>query len=87
MQKSINETSLTIPINPYGRSKLTIEHILSDFSSAYGLQYIVLRYFNAADAHVSAEIGESHNPETHLIPIVLQHLLGHCERVSIFGSD
>ena len=83
----IDETSPTLPINPYGRSKLMIEHMLADFAKAYGLQYVVLRYFNAAGAHESAVIGESHNPETHLIPIVLQHLLGQRDKVSIFGSD
>lgn len=83
----IKETCPTSPINPYGRSKLMIEHILADFAKAYGLQYIILRYFNAAGAHETATIGESHDPETHLIPIVLQHLLGKRDRVSVFGSD
>ncbi len=83
----IDETCPTLPINPYGRSKLMIEQILADFAKAYGLQYIVLRYFNAAGAHKSAVIGESHDPETHLIPIVLQQLLGQREKVSVFGSD
>ncbi|WP_163182672.1 UDP-glucose 4-epimerase GalE [Neobacillus sedimentimangrovi] len=83
----IKETCPTSPINPYGRSKLMIEHILADFAKAYGLEYIILRYFNAAGAHETATIGESHDPETHLIPIVLQHLLGKRDRVSVFGSD
>lgn len=83
----IDETCANQPINPYGRSKLMIEQILEDFSHAYGLNYIVLRYFNAAGAHVSGEIGEDHNPETHLIPIILEHLLGLRENISIFGSD
>ncbi|HWO76913.1 MAG TPA: UDP-glucose 4-epimerase GalE [Bacillus sp. (in: firmicutes)] len=83
----ITEDTMTNPINPYGRSKLMIEHILADFSKAYGLNYVVLRYFNAAGAHVSAEIGEKHDPETHLIPIVLQHLLGEREHIAVFGSD
>ncbi len=83
----IDETTLTAPINPYGQSKLMVEKILADFSKAYGLHYVVLRYFNAAGAHESAVIGESHDPETHLIPIVLQHLLGQRETVSVFGSD
>ncbi len=74
-------------INPYGRSKLMIEQILADFASAYGLNYVVLRYFNAAGAHESGEIGEDHKPETHLIPIVLQHLLGQREKISVFGTD
>mgnify|MGYP001770526895 FL=1 len=64
-----------------------IEQILADFASAYGLNYVVLRYFNAAGAHESVEIGEDHNPETHLIPIVLQHLLGQRDKISVFGTD
>jgi UDP-glucose 4-epimerase len=83
----INETSVTAPINPYGHSKLMVEKILADFSNAYGLNYVVLRYFNAAGAHKSAVIGESHDPETHLIPIVLQQLLGQREKVAVFGTD
>lgn len=83
----ITEDCPTNPINPYGRSKLMIEHILGDFATAYGLNYVVLRYFNAAGAHKSAEIGEDHHPETHLIPIILQHLLGKREKISVFGTD
>lgn len=83
----IDESQPTLPINPYGRSKLMVEHILEDFAKAYGLNYIVLRYFNAAGAHESAEIGESHDPETHLIPIILQHLLGKRDKISVFGTD
>ncbi len=83
----IDETSATNPINPYGCSKLMVEQILSDCSKAYGLNYVVLRYFNAAGAHESAVIGESHEPETHLIPIILQQLLGQREKVAVFGTD
>ncbi|WP_066368661.1 UDP-glucose 4-epimerase GalE [Neobacillus fumarioli] len=83
----IDESTATNPINPYGHSKRMVEQILADFAKAYGLRYVVLRYFNAAGAHPSAVIGESHDPETHLIPIVLQHLLGEREQVSVFGSD
>ena len=83
----ITEETATNPINPYGKSKLMIEDILSDISAVHNLEYVVLRYFNAAGAHVSAEIGESHDPETHLIPIVLQHLLGEREQISVFGTD
>ncbi|WP_102344808.1 UDP-glucose 4-epimerase GalE [Bacillus sp. Marseille-P3661] len=83
----IDESTATNPINPYGRSKLMIEQILADYAKAYGLNYVVLRYFNAAGAFESAAIGESHDPETHLIPIVLQHLAGVREKVSVFGSD
>ncbi|MCM3363560.1 UDP-glucose 4-epimerase GalE [Niallia sp. MER TA 168] len=83
----ISESSKTAPINPYGKSKLMIEQILADFHQAYGLNYVVLRYFNAAGAHESGEIGENHDPETHLIPIILQHLLGTREAISVFGTD
>ncbi|WP_223594230.1 UDP-glucose 4-epimerase GalE [Neobacillus bataviensis] len=83
----IDESTVTAPINPYGHSKLMVEQVLADFSKAYGLNYVVLRYFNAAGAHDSAVIGESHDPETHLIPIVLQQLLGQREKVSVFGDD
>jgi UDP-glucose 4-epimerase len=83
----IDETTKTAPINPYGQSKLMVEQMLADFSKSYGLNYVVLRYFNAAGAHESATIGESHDPETHLIPIILQQLLGTREKVSVFGSD
>ena len=83
----IDETSTTTPINPYGQSKLMVEQILSDLSTSDGLKYVILRYFNAAGAHHSAAIGESHDPETHLIPIILQHLLGQREKISVFGSD
>lgn len=83
----ITEQTPTNPINPYGHSKLVIEQILANMAPVYDFQYIVLRYFNAAGAHESGEIGESHDPETHLIPIVLQHLLGERENILIFGSD
>lgn len=83
----IDEKQPTNPINPYGRSKLMIEQVLEDFSKAYELHYVVLRYFNAAGAHELAEIGESHNPESHLIPIILQHLLGQRDKISVFGTD
>ncbi|MFC0417471.1 UDP-glucose 4-epimerase GalE [Cytobacillus solani] len=83
----IDEKTAASPINPYGHSKLLIEQMLADFKAAYGLNYVILRYFNAAGAHESAKIGESHHPETHLIPIILQQLLGQREKVSIFGSD
>ncbi|QAV25691.1 UDP-glucose 4-epimerase GalE [Neobacillus thermocopriae] len=83
----ITEDCPTNPINPYGRSKLMIEHMLSDFASAYDLRYVVLRYFNAAGAHESGGIGEDHHPETHLIPLILQHLLGMRDKISVFGTD
>jgi UDP-glucose-4-epimerase GalE len=75
------------PINPYGRSKLMIEWILQDYAAAYGLKYVSLRYFNAAGADPDAEIGEDHNPETHLIPLVLDAALGKRDHVEIYGTD
>ncbi|MCI9489061.1 UDP-glucose 4-epimerase GalE [Lachnospiraceae bacterium 48-42] len=75
------------PINPYGASKLMIERILSDYHKAYGLNYCCLRYFNAAGADPEGEIGESHNPETHLIPLILAAAAGDREAVKVFGTD
>ncbi|URM33421.1 UDP-glucose 4-epimerase GalE [Cytobacillus firmus] len=83
----ISEDLATKPINPYGRSKLMVEHILEDAFQAHGLNYVTLRYFNAAGAYHTGEIGESHDPETHLIPIILGHLLGERESISVFGTD
>ncbi|MFB2624060.1 UDP-glucose 4-epimerase GalE [Methanothermobacter marburgensis] len=75
------------PISPYGRSKLMVEEILRDYSDAYGLSYASLRYFNAAGADPEGEIGELHEPETHLIPIVLDAAMGLRDSVKIFGTD
>lgn len=83
----ITETDSTVPTNPYGESKLCVEKILKWFDRANGLKYAALRYFNAAGAHESGEIGEDHSPETHLIPIVLQAAMGKREKISIFGDD
>ena len=83
----IEENIPTIPTNVYGRTKLMIEHILADFDMAYGLKYAALRYFNVAGAYETGEIGEDHNPETHLIPIIMQVLLGKRESIKIFGTD
>lgn len=83
----IDEETPTNPINPYGRSKLMVEQMLADFAKSYQMNYVVLRYFNAAGAYETAEIGENHSPETHLIPIILQHLLGQRESISVFGTD
>lgn len=83
----IFEDSPQIPINPYGSSKLMIEKIMQDFDAAYGLRSIALRYFNAAGADEKGEIGEDHNPETHLIPLVLDAACGRRESISVFGSD
>ncbi|MDO8870337.1 MAG: UDP-glucose 4-epimerase GalE [Methanobacteriaceae archaeon] len=75
------------PMSPYGNSKLMVEKILEDYSKAYDLNYVSLRYFNAAGADPSSEIGEWHNPETHLIPLVLDAASGRRESVSIYGTD
>ena len=75
------------PINPYGATKLMVERILSDFDVAYGFQSVRFRYFNAAGANPSGLLGEDHNPETHLIPLVLMTALGKRESISIFGTD
>lgn len=75
------------PINPYGESKLMVEKILSDFNNAYDFKSVRFRYFNAAGADPSGLLGEDHNPETHLIPLVLQTALGKRESISIFGTD
>ena len=75
------------PINPYGESKLMVEKILSDFNNAYDLKSVRFRYFNAAGADPSGLLGEDHNPETHLIPLVLQTALGKRESISILGTD
>ncbi|MBE5039363.1 UDP-glucose 4-epimerase GalE [Ructibacterium gallinarum] len=83
----IMETDLTQPTNPYGETKLAVEKMLKWCSSAYGIQYTALRYFNAAGAHPSGQIGEDHTPESHLIPIILQTALGKREKIFIFGDD
>jgi UDP-glucose 4-epimerase len=83
----ITEEHPTDPINPYGQSKLMVEKILADAAKAYGLRSVALRYFNAAGADPSGEIGEAHSPETHLIPNVLRSLLGQTSSLKVFGSD
>jgi UDP-glucose 4-epimerase len=75
------------PINPYGRGKLMVEQILEDFDTAYGLKSVCLRYFNAAGADPEGETGEHHDPETHLIPIVLETALGKRPAVPVLGND
>ncbi len=83
----ISETHLQNPINPYGKSKLMVEEILKDYETAYGMNHINLRYFNAAGADPEGDIGERHNPETHLIPLTIYAALGINEDVKIFGAD
>lgn len=83
----IDEDCPLNPITPYGRSKLMIEEILRDCDKSWGLKYISLRYFNAAGADLDAQIGEDHNPETHLIPTVLQVVLNLRKNIEIYGTD
>lgn len=83
----ILEDDKTLPTNAYGESKLMVEKVLKWCDSAYGIKYTVLRYFNAAGAHLSGTIGEDHKTETHLIPLILQVALGKREKIMIFGDD
>jgi UDP-glucose 4-epimerase len=83
----IDESHPKNPINPYGKSKLMVEEILKDFKSAYGLKYVSFRYFNAAGHDPEGELSERHNPETHLLPIIMQAANGQRDSVSIFGND
>lgn len=83
----IVETDKTEPINPYGETKLAMEKMFKWSDIAYGIKYISLRYFNVAGAYYSGDIGEDHDPETHLIPLILQVPLGKREKIYIFGDD
>jgi UDP-glucose 4-epimerase len=87
VQIPITEGHQLMPINPYGRTKKMVEDMLADYSAAYGLRYAALRYFNAAGADSECEIGEWHEPETHLIPLVLDAALGVRKNIQIYGSD
>jgi UDP-glucose 4-epimerase len=82
----IEESNPKTPTNPYGQSKLMVEKILADCNRAHGLSYTALRYFNAAGAHESGEIGEDHSPETHLIPLTIQRGMKG-EAIKVFGTD
>ncbi len=86
-QIPIPENHPQIPINPYGRSKLMMEQIIQDYGSAYGFSYVILRYFNAAGADPEGQIGEDHDPEPHLIPILLQTVLGQRSHTDVYGTD
>jgi UDP-glucose-4-epimerase GalE len=83
----ITEDEPQKPINPYGRAKLGVEWALADYAAAYGWGYAALRYFNAAGASPDGKIGEDHDPETHLIPLVLQAALGLKPSIEVFGTD
>jgi UDP-glucose-4-epimerase GalE len=83
----IKESHPSNPINPYGVSKYLGERMIVDYKIAYDFQFVSLRYFNAAGADPDAEVGEAHNPETHLIPSILDAAIGRREKISIFGTD
>ena len=83
----IREEERQKPINPYGRTKLIAEQMLADYSAAYGLNYVALRYFNASGADFDGEIGERHDPETHLIPRAMMAAAGKIDFLEIFGDD
>jgi UDP-glucose 4-epimerase len=84
-QLPILETSPTLPINPYGASKLMVERILSDYAAVYGINYAIFRYFNVAGA--MGDLGEDHRPETHIIPVAVEALTGKRSSFTVFGSD
>ncbi|MFC6322375.1 UDP-glucose 4-epimerase GalE [Companilactobacillus baiquanensis] len=86
-QIPIKESDPTIPTNPYGESKLAMEKIIHWSEIAYGIKYVALRYFNVAGAKPDGSIGEDHNPETHLIPVVLEVAAGQRDKLTIFGDD
>ena len=83
----IEEDFPTVPLNVYGRTKLMIESMMKDFAMAYGMDYVAFRYFNAAGAALDGSIGEDHDPESHLIPLVLKAAQGVRDHISVFGTD
>ena len=83
----ITEAEKQTPINPYGNTKLAVEHALADYAAAYDWGFAALRYFNAAGASPDGDIGEDHDPETHLIPLILQAVMGQRPAITVFGSD
>ncbi len=86
-ESPIREETMKQPCNPYGITKLLVENAMEAYQQAYGLRYVALRYFNAAGADESGEIGELHRPETHLIPACLTAILGEREQLEVFGTD
>ena len=87
VEPPIVETTSQNPINPYGQTKLDVEHALKNIAHAHGLSFAAFRYFNAAGAAEDGKIGEDHNPETHLIPLVFDAATGKRENIQIFGTD
>lgn len=83
----IDEDHAQHPVNPYGESKLFVERVLRWYEAAYGMRWVALRYFNAAGADPQGELGEHHDPETHLVPIVIQAALGMRPQVEVYGTD
>jgi len=83
----ITEDHPQLPVSPYGRTKLMAEQMISDFSTAYGLKWIFLRYFNAAGADLDTQVGENHTPETHLIPCIIRAALGLDQEITVYGTD
>ena len=83
----ITENIVLAPVNPYGRTKLAVEHALADYEAAYGLRSVRLRYFNAGGCDPDGEVGESHEPETHLVPRAILAAQGRLDEIAIFGDD
>jgi UDP-glucose-4-epimerase GalE len=83
----IREDAPKLPVNPYGVTKLLIEQALADYAHAYGFGFAALRYFNASGASAAGDIGEDHQPESHLIPLILQVALGQRPHITVFGND
>ncbi|MBI5445335.1 MAG: UDP-glucose 4-epimerase GalE [Deltaproteobacteria bacterium] len=87
LEVPVTEEHRQNPVNPYGRTKLAVEWMLRDFEVAHGIRHVNLRYFNAAGADPEGELGEDHDPETHLIPLVLQVAAGKRPHIAVFGTD
>ncbi|MGP4082427.1 UDP-glucose 4-epimerase GalE [Pseudalkalibacillus sp. R45] len=85
--QEIDESTVKNPISPYGRTKLIAEEMIKDYSIAYGIEYINLRYFNVAGADPNGFLGEDHHPETHILPNILMHLTGKTPHITVYGND